>query len=71
VRVLTLREQDELVAKGIRNAGTGYIESTLIRDGMLLKNLGVSEDEISELVREFQRDHYALIRARYAEVETR
>ena len=71
VRVLTLREQDELVAKGIRNAGTGYIESTLIRGGMLLKNLGVSEDDVNELVREFQRDHYALIRARYAEVETR
>ena len=67
MRVRTLGDQDELVAKGVRHAGTGYIESTLVRGGMLLKGLGVSEDDVSRLVNEFQRNDYALIRAGYAE----
>ena len=71
VRVRTLREQDELVAKGIRHAGTGYIESTLVRGSMLLKDLGVSEDDVSKLVNDFQQNDYALIRAAFAEVENR
>jgi glutathione-regulated potassium-efflux system protein KefB len=69
VRVRTLGEQDELVAKGIKQAGTGYIESTLVRGSMLLKDLGVSEDDVSELVKELQHNDYALIRPGYAEVE--
>jgi hypothetical protein len=69
VRVRTLADQDELVAKGIRYAGTGYIESTLVRGGMLLKNLGVSEDDANELVKELQHNDFALIRAGYAEFE--
>jgi glutathione-regulated potassium-efflux system protein KefB len=69
VRVRTLADQEELVAKGIRYAGTGYIESTLVRGGMLLKNLGVSEEDVSELVKALQHNDYALIRASYAEVE--
>jgi monovalent cation:proton antiporter-2 (CPA2) family protein len=68
VRVRTLGDQDELVAKGVRHAGTGYIESTLVRGSMLLKGLGVSEDDVSQLVNELQRNDYALIRAGYAEV---
>jgi hypothetical protein len=67
--VRTLRDQDELVAKGIKYAGTGYIESTLVRGSMLLKGLGVSEENVSELVKQLQHDDYALIRAGYAEVE--
>jgi hypothetical protein len=35
---------------------------------MLLKGLGVSEDDVSRLVNEFQRNDYALIRAGYAKV---
>jgi hypothetical protein len=66
--VRALGDQDELVAKGVRHAGTGYIESTLVRGGMLLKGLGVSEDDVSRLVNEFQRNDYALIRAGYAKV---
>ena len=68
VRVRTLGDQDELVAKGIKHAGTGYIESTLIRGGMLLKDLGMAEYDVSELVKELQQNNYALIRAGYAEV---
>ncbi len=69
VRVRTLGDQDELVAKGIKHAGTGYIESTLVRGSMLLNGLGVSEDDVSELVKELQHNDYALIRADYAAVE--
>ena len=69
VRVRTLEDQDELVAKGIKHAGTGYIESTLIRGGMLLKDLGVSEDDVGELIKELQHNDYALVRAGYAEVD--
>jgi glutathione-regulated potassium-efflux system protein KefB len=71
VRVRTLADQDELAAKGIRHAGTGYIESTLARGGMLLKDLGVSEEDVSELVSALRNEDYALIRAAYAEVEGR
>jgi Kef-type K+ transport system membrane component KefB len=69
VRVRTLGDQHELAAKGVRHAGTGYIESTLVRGGMLLKDLGVAEDHVSELVKELQHNNYALIRGGYAEVE--
>lgn len=69
VRVGTLADQAALVAKGIKHAGTGYIESTLTRGGMLLKDLGVSEEDVSELVSALRDDDYALIRAAYAETE--
>jgi len=67
VRVRTLREQDRLVSKGISKAATGYIESTLIRGAMLLKDLGVSEVDVSELVKAFKNDNYALVKGGYAE----
>ena len=63
VRVRTLHDQDELAAKGIKHAGVVYIESTLLRGGMLLKDLGVPENDVSELVKAFQSDDYALVRA--------
>jgi glutathione-regulated potassium-efflux system protein KefB len=69
VRVRTLGEQDQLVDKGIKHAGTGYIESTLVRGGMLLKDLGVSEDDVGEMIKELQHNDYALVRAGYAEVD--
>lgn len=65
VRVRTLREQDKLVSKGIKKAGTNYVESTLIRGAMLLKDLGVSEVDVNELVKAFHNDNYALVRADY------
>ena len=69
VRVRTLAEQDQLVDKGIKHAVTGYIESTLVRGGMLLKDLGVSEDEVQELIKELQHNDYALVRTGYAEID--
>ena len=65
VRVRRIRDQDELVAMGIKNAGTGYIESTLVRGSMLLKDLGVTESDVAELVSAFQENNYALVRAEY------
>ncbi len=62
VRVRNLSDQDEMVAKGIKHAGTGYIESTLVRGGQLLKDLGMSETEVDELVKVFQENDYALVR---------
>ena len=67
VHVRSLREQDRLVSKGISKAATGYIESTLIRGAMLLKDLGVSEVDVSELVKAFKNDNYALVKGGYAE----
>ena len=69
VRVRTLADQDELIAKGIKHAGTGYIESTLVRGRMLLKDLGVTEEDVSELLSTLRDDDYALIRAAYSEAE--
>ena len=69
VRVRTLADQAALVAKGIKHVGTGYIESTLTRGGILLKDLGVSEEDVSELVSALRDNDYALIRAAYAETE--
>ena len=66
VRVRTLKDQDELVAKGIKHAGTGYIESTLVRGSALLKGIGIPEADVQELIKDFQRDDYALIRSAYA-----
>ena len=70
VRVRTLKDQDELIGKGIKHAGTGYIESTLVRGSMLLKGVGVSEADVRELVKAFQHDDYALIRGAYVEPAT-
>lgn len=65
VRVRTLRDQDELVAKGIKHAGTGYIESTLARGSMLLRGIGIPEADVQELIKDFQRDDYTLIRSAF------
>ena len=65
VRVNTLREQDKLVSRGIKKAGTGDIVSTLVREAMLLKDLDMSESDVNELVKAFQNDNYALVKAEY------
>ncbi len=69
VQVRSLRDQDELAAQGINNAGTGYIESTLLRGSMLLKGIGIPEADVQELVEDFQGENYALIRSAYANPE--
>jgi glutathione-regulated potassium-efflux system protein KefB len=69
VRVRTLADQDELVAKGIKHAATGYIESTLTRGGVLLKDLGISETDVNELVDALRKDDYAPIRAAYSDAQ--
>ena len=69
VRVRSLADQAELVAKGIKHAGTGYIESTLHRGSVLLRNLGIHEDDVDKLVEDFQQNDYALIRSANTEVE--
>ena len=69
VHVRSLRDQDELVAKGIKHAGTGYIESTLLRGSMLLKDIGIPEADVQELVEDCQRDNYTLIRSAYAKLK--
>ena len=68
LRVNSLTLQDELAAQGVKRARTGYIESTLVNGAILLKDLGVSEEEVDELVNALHEDDYALVRARYAEV---
>jgi glutathione-regulated potassium-efflux system ancillary protein KefC len=65
VRVKDLSDQEELVSKGIRHAATGYIESTLARGGVLLKDLGVPEEDVIELVNAFREKDYALVRSTY------
>jgi glutathione-regulated potassium-efflux system protein KefB len=69
VRVRSIADQDELVARGVRHAGTGYIESTLARGAMLLKDLGLSPDDANELVEALRRDNYRLIRSALPEGE--
>ena len=63
-----VRFQAVVVAKGIKHALTGYIESTLVTGSKLLEGVGVSEADIGELVKDFQKDNYALIRNVYAKV---
>jgi glutathione-regulated potassium-efflux system protein KefB len=67
VRVRSIADQDELVARGVRHAGTGYIESTLARGAMLLKDLGLSPDDANELVEALRQDNYRLIRSAFPE----
>ncbi len=69
VPVRSLTEQDELASKGIK-AGISYIESTLLRGSTLLKGMGMPEADVQEIVNDFQRDNYTLIRSAFAEPAT-
>lgn len=60
-QVNTIEDQAGLRAKGIKHAGTGFIESTLVRGGSLLKNMGVAEDQVTVLIGSLRKDDYALI----------
>ena len=68
VRVDTIAEQDELTAKGISHAGTGYIESTLTRGAALLQDLGLSQDDLNGLLEALRRDNYAMIRSSFKQL---
>lgn len=61
-RVDSIQHQIELRAKGIKHAGTGFIEGTLFRGGSLLKHMGVAEDQVTTLIDSLRKDDYALIR---------
>ena len=41
----------------------------MVRGGMLLKDLGVPEDDVRELVDELQQNDYALVRSLHAVVQ--
>jgi len=71
VRLRTLRDQDELVGKGIKHAATGYIESTLSRGGQMLKNLGVPESDVDAVVGALRKDNYSSVRAAYVDAASR
>jgi len=61
-RTETLREAAYLRKRGIHNAGTMYIESTLFRGGQLLKVLGVPEEQAGELIEAMRRDDFSLLK---------
>ncbi|MBM9512453.1 cation:proton antiporter domain-containing protein [Desulfogranum marinum] len=60
-RVQTLADQSYLVNNGITHARTSYIESTMVVGGILLKNLGVKEESVNELVTFFRNNDYELV----------
>ena len=61
-QVSTLKDATELHEKGIRSAGAIYVESTLALGKEVIKEFGVPEDNVEELVKEMQANDYALIR---------
>ncbi len=67
VRVRTLGDQAELIAKGVHFAGAGYVESALLRGSALLKQVGVPQSDVDELIDSFRHDNYALIQTAEAE----
>ena len=68
-RARTLREQGELIAKGVRHADTGFIEGALVRGSALLQHLGVSQPDVDSLIESLRRDNYALLQTAEAEFE--
>ncbi len=69
VRVKTLKDQSELVKKGIKNAATSYIDSTLVRGAKLLADLGVAEADVVAMVADLRKDNYDVIHKAYAETD--
>jgi len=61
-RVQTLDEQQALRARGVKHAGTTYLESTLFRGEALLKNMGVTESQAKILIDSLRKDDYQLIK---------
>lgn len=63
LRVATLHEQEEMIEKGIKHAARSYVESTLMRGSVLLRDIGVSDQDIAQLVSSLRADNFALLRA--------
>ncbi|MDJ0912354.1 MAG: cation:proton antiporter [Desulfobacterales bacterium] len=61
-QVSTLKDAVELQEKGIQSAGAIYVESTLALGKEVIKEFGVPEDNVEELVKEMQANEYAMIR---------
>ena len=59
--VNSLEDQFELRERGIKHAGTTFIESTLFRGSSLLKKMGVPEDDVDSLVASLRQDEHTLI----------
>ncbi len=68
-RARTLREQRELISKGVQHADTGFIEGALVRGSALLQHMGVSQAQVDGLVEDLRRDSYALLQTAEAEFE--
>jgi voltage-gated potassium channel Kch len=68
-RVRTLREQRELISKGVQHADTGFIEGALVRGSALLQHMGVSQPQVDGLAEDLRRDSYALLHTAEAEFE--
>ena len=62
LRVPSLHDQDEMVAQGIKHATTSYIESTLLKGGQLLMDVGVSEADVAELTSSIRQNNYTILR---------
>jgi glutathione-regulated potassium-efflux system protein KefB len=58
-RVNTIRDQQELRARGIKHAATVFVESTLSRGASLLKEMGVAEDAVASLLESLREGDYA------------
>jgi hypothetical protein len=68
-RARTLREQRELISKGVQHADTGFIEGALVRGSALLQHMGASQADVDGLVADLRRDSYALLQTAEAEFE--
>ena len=62
-RVSNLAEKTYLESQGIK-AATIFVESTLFRAKDILKDLGVPEDNIEQLIENLRQNNYDLIKTR-------
>ena len=58
-RVDSIKDQQELRARGIKHAATSFIESTLFRGASLLREMGVAEDAVASLLESLREREYA------------
>ena len=68
-RVRTIGEAQYLRSKGIKHAGTMYLESTLFRGESLLKDMGVPETQVKALIDSLRQDKYKLIVEAYTHAQ--
>lgn len=70
-RVRTLEEQRMLRSRGVKHAGTMYLESTLFRGLSLLMDMGVAEEQAKTLIESLRKDDYALVKAAFTQAEAK